>query len=122
MLRCSETGRRYSRCALQRPCVQVLDGMSVQTEHRVSGHRGHDSGAASGTKLVVKVLAGEFVGGKVVLGTLDDLEPIPRRGEEPEVALPGADAAVAFFHGFDFWMINLVDECTTVAVAPVGFG
>lgn len=71
---------------------------------------------------MVKVLAGEFVGSKVVLRALDDPEPIPRRGEKPEVALPGADAAVTFFHGFDFWMINLVDECTAVAVAPVGFG
>lgn len=96
--------------------------MSVQTERRVSGHRGHDAGAASGTEFVVKVLAGEFVGSEVVLSALDDLETVPCGGEQPEVALLGADAAVAFIGGFDFWMINLVDECLAVAVAPVGFG
>lgn len=48
---------------------------------------------------------------------LDDSEVLAR--EEPEVALPRADAAVAFAGRLDLRDVDLVDERTAMAIAAV---
>lgn len=55
---------------------------------------------------------------QVILVAFDELE-IVGTGKDFEVALPDADGAVAVSDGRDLGRLELKDECTAVAVAPV---
>lgn len=66
--------------------------------------------------LVVKGLGAKSIIGQGVFVSLDGLD---LGGLHPQVALLGADAAVAGADGFDLGQFHFIDECTTVAVAAV---
>lgn len=71
------------------------------------------------TELVVDLLRAESVARQVVLLALDECERVAHLGPNPEIALLGAEAAIALVDGLDLGKVDFVDEAAAVAVGAV---